>query len=213
MTKKEVFSILKNQGWNISYDDIKSPYPSITFNDRVVSATLLIDHLMDSDYFQRTSEIMISENLSLRVSVSTAAVCAAATYIDAPQKRKAEFCIMDSCGDFKSPKRTEIVEKDVIDCGQRMIDWASAIDIEAAIDSHRVIPKYNFGSAPLNHLAALAVCGDVETLDYYWSCFENGISTTFPPYITLDYIKRASTFASRRRENAEWMPQKPLVAF
>ncbi len=213
MTKRDVIYILKNHGWNSSRDDTNVPYPSITLDDRVVRATLRIERLMDSDHFQKTGECLNSEYLSFRVSVSTAAVCAAWTYIHAPQNRKAEFCIIDSCGDFKSPERAEIVEQDVVNCGRRMIDWASSIDIEGAIDSHRAMPKYNVGSAPLNHLAVLAACGDVETLDYYWSCFENGIPMTFPPYITLDYIKRASTFASQRRESAEWMPQKPLVAF
>jgi len=68
-------------------------------------------------------------------------------------------------------------------------------DLAEALDLNINLPTDSKGSAPLLHLAALAILGRVDRLKSYRTSFETGDRLGFVPYITKDFIDRAVVLA------------------
>jgi hypothetical protein len=222
MTEEEVLNIFAIRGWKISSYDDGQGYVTIAFEDKIVSVDVTIKKWMDLEHFEATGEMIPlgatnefaqSEHLSCRVSISTEAMCIAETFISDPQKVVADFCVVDFCRGFDSTERTKILSVDVHECERQMLDWVNHIDIEEAVERCLSIPTSSPGAAPIKLLAALAQSGDVATLDYYWSCFNNDIRLGFVPYVTIEYIERALYFAEQRSANSKWLPKSPRLNF
>lgn len=92
-------------------------------------------------------------------------------------------------------RASELSRSDVSQVSERAKEWAKAEDLPEILDSFARLPTDAVGSAPLKHLVALALLGEISTLEGYEARFANGDRMGFVPYITEEYISRALELA------------------
>ncbi len=201
MENTELIQQLTEFGWGTHHDDIGDEYPCLNIHGLIVVVSFFIERHIGYEY------------LSFRASISTKAICSAATYIHKPDNKVAEFYAIDTMDEINSPHRSVILRSDLLNCADLIFRWANQVDIGSAIHKYASIETSSLGSAPLIHLAALAQSGDVETLTYYIKSFQCGVRLGFVPYITIQHIERALAFARKRQADSEWLPESPLIRF
>jgi hypothetical protein len=92
-------------------------------------------------------------------------------------------------------RQPDFTLEDIRALSARLIEWAKSQDIDAALQRLRALPTDAKGAYPRRHLAALALVGDVEKLEYYQRSFESGDRLGFVPYISKEMIDRAVEIA------------------
>lgn len=92
-------------------------------------------------------------------------------------------------------KTNEVCEKTITTIANEIIDLARNIDIKSELARHAQLPTNSKGAMPLRHLAALALLGDTEKLEFYKMAFEAGDRLDFVPYISIEMIERALAIA------------------
>jgi hypothetical protein len=76
----------------------------------------------------------------------------------------------------------------------RVLDWANVQGIEAALAACRAP---NDHPRAVDHLAALALAGDVDALRAYEQSLRDDASSPFLPYIKVEHVTRAHELAER----------------
>ncbi|WP_299727532.1 hypothetical protein [uncultured Tateyamaria sp.] len=93
--------------------------------------------------------------------------------------------------------RSEYIDEDFAGMETEFQEWWSQRNLDETV--RKLVTQYSeFGSGPLHHLAALAVCQENETLNLIKSRFEDGDKSGFLPYITVDYVDRAIEIAQKK---------------
>ncbi|TXR48436.1 DUF6990 domain-containing protein [Phyllobacterium endophyticum] len=97
--------------------------------------------------------------------------------------------------ELKPLRQPDFTFEDIRALSTRLIEWAKSQDVDAALKRLRESRTDSKGTEPLYHLAALALAGDVDKLDYYQRSFEAGDRLGFVPYISKEMIDRAVEIA------------------
>ena len=193
MTREEFNQIFVELGWTRFRDD----------GDTVVTRRVKNGIIWDV--------LKLSSNKTLRVGpcLSIDVFDFADHLISESNNRILETSII--CQTQWSEHKDGFTREDAERHSDKMLEWAASADIEAGLAALRALPTDCLGAMPVRHLAALAVAGDVETLERYRDSFAAGDRLDFVPYIDEGYIARALDFAQKRRADPNWMPDKPKL--
>ena len=202
MTRNEISEFFIEAGW-------------IRYRDEV-GMNILVKRLNEStiDLIPQ----LFSDSLSLNPSVSIDVFdkfdhLIGERDVDCNGKRTARRYVEGSiiCQSNVEVRKIDYTFEDIVALSDQILEWAASADIEAGLAALRALPTDCLGAMPVRHLAALAVAGDVETLEHYRDSFAAGDRLDFVPYIDEGYIARALDFAQKRRIDPNWMPDKPKL--
>lgn len=183
MKKKEIIAILETHGWSCGKDEVGDRYCTLKVDGKEV-------HILPSA--DKRSDHFIVCFMS---SVSTGEFSEAASFIFGEARTHQPIIV-----DFASPdeKLVSVSADDILRVAEKAISWACSQDIEAGLAAFRsVLPVDAKGTMPINHLAALAIAGEIERLEGYKRSFDKGDRLGFVPYITADMIDRAIMIAKK----------------
>lgn len=183
MKEKDVVSILKEQGWTCSKDEV-GDYFCVT---DVGGAQLQVIPSVGkrSDHFR----------VSLMPSISSKEFSEAASFIMGDDGSNAPIIVSNEAPE----KLSSFSGDDVIRLSEKALSWARSQSIDEGLSAYRVLPTDAKGAMPVRHLAALALAGDTVRLDEYKHSFGNGDRLGFVPYITSDMIDRALMIAKKNK--------------
>lgn len=175
MKEKDVVSILMEQGWVCSKDEV-GDYFCVT-DIGGVKVQIIPSVRERSDHFR----------VSLMPSVSTKEFSETVAFVQGEGSGYSPVIVSNEPPE-KLPKFSS---DDVLRMSEKAISWARSQNIESGLMVYRNLPTDTKGAMPLRHLAALAIAGDVERLEGYKKSFEMGDRLGFVPYITGGMIDRA----------------------
>lgn len=175
MKEQDVVSILMEQGWVCSKDEV-GDYFCLT-DVGGVEVQIIPSVRKRSDHFR----------VSLMPSVSTKKFSETVAFVRGEGSGYSPVIVSNEPPE-KLPKFSS---DDVLRMSEKAISWARSQNIESGLMVYRNLPTDSKGAMPLRHLGALAIAGDVERLDGYKKRFEMGDRLGFVPYITDGMIDRA----------------------
>jgi hypothetical protein len=140
--------------------------------------------------FIRLKQLTSTKKLICNNSVTTSVFSAACANI---LGRKDSYTPL--IGGDEGLYRPDFTFEDIRALSKRLIDWVKIQDIGAALKDLRELQTDAKGAFPRRHLAALAIAGDVERLEYYQQSFASGDRLDFVPYISKEMIDRALDIA------------------
>jgi hypothetical protein len=91
-------------------------------------------------------------------------------YIDGVKHDYTPICKNWTLGE----KIVELTPAEVSRLSENAISWALSQNLEEGLTEYRNLPTNSKGAMPARHLAALAIAGDIERLEYYKRCFDQG---------------------------------------
>ena len=178
-------------GWELRDCDGSSNYGIIRLKDRVVQVVILLD---DGSASATGSSLPGLMTLELVVSLSTDEFSQYASIICGEERpfwhllnRKASTSIC----------KAGFTRHEVKEISKQVVQWAKEQDLEAALAEWRSMPTGMPGDWPMQHLSALSVCGDTDTLKRYQSGFQRGNRQGFAPGVEKAHIDRALELAER----------------
>jgi hypothetical protein len=183
MKEKDVVSILKEQGWVCSKDEV-GDYFCVT-DVGGVQLQVIPSVGKRSDHFR----------VSLMPSISSKEFSEAVSLILGDGGSNAPIIVSNEAPE----KLSDFSSDDVIRLSEKAISWARSQSIEEGLTVYRQLPTDVKGAMPIRHLAALAIAGDTGRLDEYKKNFEKGDRLGFVPYITSDMIDRALMIAQKSK--------------
>lgn len=186
MKTKDVTQVLKSLGWSIRTDEVGDKVAYYKLPDRTVCTIYGIRNFSDDQQLDGT------------LSLSTDAFSKACFTIRDRGSRYADLATLWNGWKISAP---EITEAHVHQASEACITWAKAQDLNAALQEKIALPTSAPGTAPVLHLGALVVAGDIEKLKSYQASFAAGDRLGFAPYITRDYIDRAVALAEEYRDS------------
>ncbi|MNY08047.1 hypothetical protein D3C86_1408770 [compost metagenome] len=175
MNEKDVVSILKEQGWICSKDEVGDCFCVIDVGGFQVQVIPSVGKR--SDHFR----------VSLMPSISTREFSDAVAFVQGEEGRYSPVIVSNEAPE----KLPSFSSDDVLRMSEKVLSWAHSQSIESGLMAYRALPTDAKGAMPLRHLAALAIAGDVERLEGYKKSFEMGDRLGFVPYITAGMIDRA----------------------
>lgn len=175
MKEKDVVSILMEQGWICSKDEV-GDYFCVTDIEEV-RVQIIPSVGIRSDHFR----------VSLMPSVSTKEFSEVVAFIEGEESGYSPVIVSHE----PPEKLPNFSSDDVLRLSEKAMFWARSQNIESGLMFYRKLPTDCKGVMPLHHLAALAIAGDVERLNSYKKSFEMGDRLGFVPYITDAMIDRA----------------------
>ena len=181
ITNKQAWAYFESLGWTRSKDEVGDTQHMKMLTDRRVS--VLFDFRRLPENYTLRSSFSVSTSEYLETSSYVAGRKEMGYHILARGKtlrqESFDFCDMENYSDF-------------------LISWALETNLEEELKKLRELPTSAPGNAPLRHLSALAVAGDVKTLTMYQAALAKGDRLGFVPYIKEDYIDRALQKAKDR---------------
>lgn len=183
MLQKEIITAFKELGWSCGRDEVGDHYCLYHFDGGIISL------------IPRLKGISGDRRLLLNQSVSTVVFNKTVSYIG--DEKETYWSIFQFPNNSLQYEKEKFTAKDIKLISKEMIDWGKTQDITSALKNLRKLPTDSPGSLPQQHLAALAIVGDIEKLKSYQSSFEAGDRLGFVPYITKDYIDRAVILAEK----------------
>ncbi|KRA84490.1 DUF6990 domain-containing protein [Altererythrobacter sp. Root672] len=192
MTNKDVTKILKELGWLALTDEVGDRYATIKLIDRNIN---FIYGIKNTSNYQK---------IESSLSVYTDIFSYTCVYIHGDSNGACPLVVARSGIDIRAP---EILEEHVRQASNEAIAWASAQDLDKALQEHAELPTNAPGNRPIRHLAALAILGNVPRLKYYQASFAAGNRLGFVPYITKDYVDRAVALAEKYSDHASTVPE------
>jgi len=182
MKSKEVSEHLKRLGWSTRTDEVGDRSALFVLPDRVVSIIFGI------------RKYMHEQGLEVMQSVSTDAFSGACARVRSGRSAYSPLVSSWKGWELIVP---EVLEAHVRQASDESIEWAQKQDLDSALQSHAELPTMAPGARPVWHLAALALSGETENLEFYLSEFEEGNRLGFVDYISKDHILRALKFAEK----------------
>lgn len=175
MKEKDVVSILMEQGWVCSKDEVGDYF---CVRDIGGAEVQIIPSVREhSGHFR----------VSLTPSVSTKEFSEAVAFVRGEGSGYSPVIVSN-----ESPEKLpRFSSADVLRMSEKALSWARAQNIESGLMAYRNLPTHAKGAMPLRHLASLAIAGDVGRLEDYKKSFEMGDRLGFVPYITDSMIDRA----------------------
>lgn len=183
MEEESVVSILTEQGWVCSKDEV-GDYFCVT---DVGGVKLQIIPYVGkrSDHFR----------VSLMSSISSKDFSEAVYFILGGGGGNAPIIVRNGMPE----KLSGFSSDDVIRLSEKAISWARSQSIDEGLTVYRKLSTDAKGAMPIRHLAALAIAGDAERLDEYKKSFEKGDRLGFVPYINSEMIERALMIAQKNK--------------
>uniref|UniRef100_UPI001CDD2D2E DUF6990 domain-containing protein n=1 Tax=Pseudomonas huaxiensis TaxID=2213017 RepID=UPI001CDD2D2E len=181
MTEKDVVSILREQGWACSKDEVGDYFCVIDVGDARLQ--LIPSVGKRSDHFR----------VSLTPSISTKKFSEAVSFILGSGGSNVPIIVSNEGPE----KLSSLSSCDVIRLSEKAISWARSQSVNEGLMVYRTLPTDAKGAMPVRHLAALAIAGDIGRLEEYKKSFEEGDRLGFVPYITCDTIDRALMVARK----------------
>ncbi|WP_227288115.1 hypothetical protein [Boseongicola sp. H5] len=160
MNTAEVAKKFKELGWKNGLD-----------YDRY-SELALADRILETIWKLRNYGPTLPQVLQTRSSVGVDWFNAASGYISGRKSKHRTFIIEDKYNLAKAqPVTPDMVEA----AAEQAVAWAKAQDLDAQLQAYRTRPLHlgfdGYGSA---HLAALALCGDIDKLRHYQERYAAG---------------------------------------
>lgn len=183
MKEKDIVSILKEQGWVCSKDEV-GDYFCVT-DVGGVQLQVIPSVGKRSDHFR----------VSLMSSISSKEFSEAVSFISGDGGSNTPIIV----GNEVPEKLPSLSSDDVIRLSEKAISWARSQSIDEGLTVYRMLPTDVKGAMPIRHLAALAIAGDIGRLDQYKKSFEKGNRLGFVTYITSDIIDRALMLAQKSK--------------
>ena len=180
--------VLRTLGWSIHRDETGDKGATYALPDRIVRIVYGIRPLPQTAQFEAV------------FSLSTPAFSAACLTIDPEGSAYAPLVAASKGYRDRAP---DIVEHHIRQASDAVLAWAEAQDLDQALRARADLPSSAPGAAPIWHLAALALRGDLDRLNRYQASFEAGDRLGFVPYITRDHIDRAVLLARRSERTPE----------
>lgn len=187
MKLTEATSHLKGLGWKTSKDEVGDSGALYFLPDRTVQMLYGIRSFKDGKQFEAS------------VSVSTENFSHAFYLI---RGIKGKFIGMIRFNQSPRIKSPQLENDHILEATDAALAWARQQDLHAALLKHAAIPFEPRGTGPVLHLSALALLGDVDQLFCYRRKMAAGDRLTFVPYVTLDFIDRAISFAEEFKNKA-----------
>lgn len=194
MKEKDIVSILKEQGWVCSKDEV-GDYFCVT-DVGGVQLQIIPSVGKRSDHFR----------VSLMPSISSKEFSEAVSLILGDGGSNAPIIVSNEAPE----KLSDFSSDDVIRLSEKAMSWARSQSIEEGLTVYRQLSTDVKGAMPIRHLAALAIAGDTGRLDEYKKNFEKGDRLGFVPYITSDMIDRALMIAQKINNHPIRTPVKEL---
>lgn len=186
MKTKDVTKLLKSLGWSAHTDEVGDRYTIWQLADRRVQIIYGVRNFSDGQQLDGT------------LSTSSEAFSEAYKIIDDCGSNYASLIVKRNGWKVRAP---EITETHVRQSSADAISWAKEQNLDAALKEKAALPTTAPGTGPVLHLAALAVLGDIDRLEYYQSRFVAGDRLGFVPYITKEYVDRAVALAKERNNS------------
>jgi len=186
MTKKHVLKLLESWGWQIRRDEVGDYFAKLQLSDREVSVAPNWRRLIGEYKFSLLPSVMTEEFSYISDNIHDSRVGAR----------------LVTMWNALKIQKVNITDDDIKSLADQALDWARAQSLQDALEKHAALPTDAKGVRPVYHLSSLVILGDIETLEYYKSCFEQGDRLGFVPYITKDYIDRAYALALKRSESS-----------
>ena len=183
MKEKDIVSILREQGWVCSKDEVGDYFCVTDVGEALLQVIPSVGKR--SDHFR----------LSLMPSISSKEFSEAVSFIFGGGSSNAPIIVSNEAPE----KLSSFSGDDVIRLSDKAISWASSQNIEEGLTVYRALPTDAKGAMPIRHLAALAMAGDTGRLDEYKKSFEKGDRLGFVPYVTSDMIDRALMVAQKTK--------------
>ncbi|MFJ2995787.1 DUF6990 domain-containing protein [Pandoraea sp. NPDC087047] len=179
MSEKTTIEILKQNKWTPQKDEVGDTVLELNLCDRI----LIIIPSIRKFQLHYTADFI--------PSTSTEKFRDIARQIRQQKKLIAPLALMK----FRTREISEISEATIIPITNEIIEWARSVDINSEIIRHAQLPTNTWGAMPLRHLAALALLGDTEKLEFYKKSFESGDRLGFATYISIEMIERTLEIA------------------
>ncbi|HGN9374413.1 TPA: hypothetical protein ACK11E_004505 [Citrobacter pasteurii] len=184
-TMRDVINSLTHLGWSLKRDEVGDLYGILQFRNRTLQIIPTIQKR--SDHYR----------VFWMPSVSTISFNNAQGFIKGDNdkehvpliSKKEQVHIVNDLAEVN----TETVT-------QQLIEWANEQDTVKQIEFLSSLSTDSKGTMPVYHLAALALLGNIEKLEYYLASFHNGNRLGFVPYIKEDMLERAIQIA---KENSQ----------
>ena len=181
MNISEVTNILKTLSWSVSRDEVGDQIAYFRLPDRVADIVYGLKKLRDK------------RELWVMRSASTDCFSDACAAVD---PRRKGFTPLLSAGQDLRFQAPAILEEHIHLASEEAISWANEQNLEKALQDYATLPTNSPGSMPILHLDALALLGDMATLNLYQKSFAAGERLGFVNYITKEHLDRAVRFAS-----------------
>jgi hypothetical protein len=178
MLRNDVLLAFKELGWKTAKDEGGEHYAIFELGSFLVQVILKLEPRKEG------------KSLQCYFSVSNKELDVAAARIFG--ERETHTPLITDSDNLRQP---DFTFEDIRALSARLIEWARRQDIDAALKGLRELPTDAKGAMPLRHLAALALAGDVDRLEYYQRGFEAGDRLGFVPYISKEMIDRAVEIA------------------
>lgn len=187
MKLKEVTQNLEALGWSTRADEVGDKVASVSLPDRSVEIIYGIRKYRDD------------QGLEVMPSISTRGFSEACLSIKKRGGSHTPLAVpfRDTCIRVR-----EVLSEHVRQASDEAIAWAKDQDLDMALRKHAALSTDASGAAPVWHLAALAVLGDIARLKSYQASFEAGDRLGFVNYVTKDYIDRAVALAKNNSANS-----------
>ena len=183
MKEKDIVSILKEQGWVCSKDEVGDYFCVTDVGE--VQLQVIPSIGKRSDHFR----------VSLMPSISSKVFSEAASFISGDDGSNAPIIVSNEAPE----KIPSLSNSDVIRLSEKAISWARSQSIDDGLAIYRKLPTDVKGAMPIRYLAALAIAGDTGRLYQYKESFEKGNRLGFVTYITSDMIDRALILAQKNK--------------
>ncbi len=167
-------------GWEVSKDLEGYRFAAFRLSDREVTVGYTLTDLPDE------------QELSVWPGVQNDSFYAACARVRAVDRRFFPLAIAANPGDFRAP---QIMEQHVRQASESAIAWAEEQNLDGALRDHAELAASSYGMLQINHLAALALLGEVDKLKFYLESFDKGDQLDFVDSTERDHIVRALQIA------------------
>ena len=204
-TRDDLVACFERLGWTPGRDEVGDRNAEMRIGKKILHPLL---SRRDTRYAGNPNGFLLFE---MGGWITCDAISAAYTLMKSPNKRLSHSTPVENSPNYKI-QQPLVYEDDVKAISDAYIKWGRNYDIDAGLANLFNQETNQSGAYPARHLAALAACGEVETLTRYRDSFEAGERAGFRAlYITEDYIKTALNFAQHRRADPNWLPNKPKM--
>lgn len=183
MKEKDIVSILKEQGWVCSKDEVGDYFCLIDIGEAQLQVIPSVGKR--SDHFR----------VLLMPSISSKEFSEAVSFVLGDGSSNAPIIVSNEAPE----KFSSFSGDDIIRLSDKAISWARSQSIDEGLRVYRALPTDVKGAMPIRHLAALEMAGDTGRLDEYKKSFEMGDRPGFVPYVTSDMIDRALMIAHKSK--------------
>lgn len=192
MQQSDVIEFLKRSGWQCKRDEVGDQYCLLDQDDRQLQVIPTLREGKDP----KTGEYY--KTLAFLESVSTYNFINAANYI-LDEKNDHKPMIKPWQSEFRQ-RMPDFSLEDIESLVHRLIVWSKNQDIDVALREYQMECPDRPGQKQIYHVAALALAGNVNKLEYYQKSFASDDRLNFVPMVTSGIINRAVELAKNKEK-------------